>query len=206
MEGKIMRISRLRMGTDGNGITTLVAFADCPLHCRYCINDFCHKASEKNADIPAAIYWPGELADILAVDDIYFKMSGGGVTFGGGEPLLYAGFIAEAVRRMDPDWRVTIETSLNAPWKSVEALISVIDEWIVDIKDMDPDIYREYTGKKADPMLNNLERLIHRVPAEKILARVPHIPGYNLEEDVEHSKRILSEMGISRIDEFKYTV
>lgn len=39
----IMGISRLRTGTDGDGITTLVTFYKCPLKCRYCINDKCHE-------------------------------------------------------------------------------------------------------------------------------------------------------------------
>ena len=38
----IFGISRLRMGTDGKGITTLVAMMGCPLKCRYCLNDRCH--------------------------------------------------------------------------------------------------------------------------------------------------------------------
>lgn len=43
MIGDIMSISRLRMGTDGKGVSTLVAFFDCPLHCIYCANDHCHE-------------------------------------------------------------------------------------------------------------------------------------------------------------------
>ena len=38
MLDEIMSISRLRMGTDGKGVSTLVAFFDCPLKCKYCIN------------------------------------------------------------------------------------------------------------------------------------------------------------------------
>ncbi len=34
----LLRIERLRMGTDGAGVTTLVAGAGCPLSCRWCIN------------------------------------------------------------------------------------------------------------------------------------------------------------------------
>lgn len=42
MERPIFGISRHRMGIDGNGVTTLVAFMGCPLKCRYCLNDQCH--------------------------------------------------------------------------------------------------------------------------------------------------------------------
>ena len=45
MIGDIMTISRLRMGTDGKRVSTLVTFFDCPLNCKYYMNDYCHKAS-----------------------------------------------------------------------------------------------------------------------------------------------------------------
>ena len=52
MIGDIMRISRLRMGTDGQGVTALVACFDCPLHCKYCINDFCHVKNDYGESVP----------------------------------------------------------------------------------------------------------------------------------------------------------
>ena len=41
---EIMGISRLRIDTDGEGVTTLVAFYGCPLSCKYCINSQCNKS------------------------------------------------------------------------------------------------------------------------------------------------------------------
>lgn len=48
MERPIFGISRHRMGIDGNGVTTLVAFMGCPLKCRYCLNDQCHAPIYEN--------------------------------------------------------------------------------------------------------------------------------------------------------------
>ena len=84
MIGDIMKISRLRMGTDGEGVSTLVTFLDCPLHCKYCINDFCHDDPEDFEGTPRGSYSPEELVHILEKDDIYYRMSGGGIVFGGG--------------------------------------------------------------------------------------------------------------------------
>lgn len=39
------------MGTDGPGVTTLVAFMGCPLKCRYCLNDKCHEPLYKNENV-----------------------------------------------------------------------------------------------------------------------------------------------------------
>lgn len=60
-------------------------------------------------------------------------MAGGGVTFGGGEPLIQSDFIHEVCKLMPPAWNKRIETSLNVPWRYVEPLLQDLDEWIIDI-------------------------------------------------------------------------
>lgn len=112
MNAKIMRIVRYRMGTDGGGVSTLVAFWGCPLYCRYCINDFCH-----DPKIPYREMEPEELARKLIVDEIYYRMSGGGIVFGGGEPLLNAEYIKAVVELIPKDIPIRVETSLNVSWK-----------------------------------------------------------------------------------------
>ncbi len=196
--GDIMVISRLRMASDGEGISTLIGFQGCPLHCKYCLNNFCHNNEETGQ------YEPLDLLLTLIKDDIYFKMTGGGVVFGGGEPLLQAAFIKQFCLMADPLWKKRIETSLYAPWKDVNLLIKVIDEWIVDIKDMNPDIYRRYTGRNNEQVIDNLNKLIKRVPETKVTIRVPHIKGFNSEEDVKNSISIIRQIGYSNIDVFTY--
>lgn len=90
-----MSISRLRMGTDGKGVTMLVGFYGCPLDCKYCINKHCHDDETVRGD-----YTADELVEILSIDEIYYRMTGGGVTFGGGEPLMQAEFIHEVCQKM----------------------------------------------------------------------------------------------------------
>lgn len=208
MQGRIMRISRIRIGTDGDGITTLVAFSGCPLECKHCINDECHIVLPEEDEFSRyyELYEPEELIEVLQKDDIYYKMSGGGITFGGGEPLAQSRFIEEVCKLFDPDWTIRIETCLNVPWENLEHLIDIVDEWIIDIKDMNPDTYEEYTGKSQNQMIYNLNNLIHRVSPEKILVRVPNIPYYNTREDVDASVRILRAMGINQLDIFDYVV
>lgn len=178
----IMGISRLRTGTDGNGITTLVTFYKCPLKCKYCINDKCH-------DNPIVItdYTSDELLKLVMIDDIYFRMSGGGITFGGGEPLLQTKFIERFINDAPKEWKIRIETSLNVPWKAIEPLVPFVDRWIVDIKDMNDEIYKNYTGISSVRMKNNLKKLIQMLPEDSIHLRFPNIPGYNSPEDVKKS-------------------
>ena len=174
----IMSISRHRMGTDGCGVTTLVGFHGCPLNCKYCINRSCHDDS-----IARATYTPRELIDTVSIDAPYFLMTGGGITFGAGEPLLQAPFIHEVCSLADSRWTKTIETSLYADWSKISILLPDIDFWYIDIKAVDPKIYRRYTGKQNVRVLANLRRLVNQVGVDKICVRYPIIPGYSTEQN-----------------------
>lgn len=187
MIGDIMTISRLRMATDGEGVSTLVAFYGCPLRCKYCVNECCHEKDGFITGTRRAAYRPEELIEVLRKDAVYYLMTGGGIVFGGGEPLLQSAFIHEVCRQAEPGWKKRIETSLNVPWEQVEPLIDDLDEWIIDIKDMNPLIYEKYTGKDNEYVLTNLLGLRDRVQPGKIHIRVPHIEGYNTPADVEKS-------------------
>ena len=86
----IIACSRLRMQTDGKGITTLVCFHGCPLRCKWCINPFSFAPDTKQTQLT-----PQQLYAKVKLDELYFLATGGGVTFGGGEPLLYAPYLKE---------------------------------------------------------------------------------------------------------------
>ncbi|AYA98863.1 radical SAM protein [Lachnoanaerobaculum umeaense] len=187
MFGDILSISRLRMGTDGNGIATLVVFFDCPLYCEYCINDFCHKSQKPFVGVQNAVFTPQELIEILRKDDIYYLMSGGGVVFGGGEPLLQSKYIHKVCTMVDQRWAKRIETSLNVPWDNIKPVLYDMDEWIIDIKDINNDIYKSYTKTDNKNMIENLLKLRNKVSKDKIHIRIPKIPGYNTSYDIEYS-------------------
>lgn len=187
MIGDVMAISRLRMATDGQGISTLVTFFDCPLHCKYCANRCCHEEEGFLLKTPRAAYKPEELIEVLRKDEIYYLMTGGGIVFGGGEPLLQSAFIHEVCKQADSRWKKRIETSLNVPWSCVESLLDDLDEWIIDIKDTNCFIYEKYTGVDNENVLRNLLRMRDIVLPERMHIRIPHIQGFNTPDDVEKS-------------------
>lgn len=202
MIGDVMSISRLRMGTDGEGVSTLITLHGCSLSCKYCINDYCHdEYCERGA------YTPEKLIEVLKKDDIYYKMSGGGIVFGGGEPLLQSEFITEVFRLADPKWKKRIETSLNVSWDNIKPLLlKLTDEWIIDIKDINDEIYKEYTGCSNSVVLENLLKLKKSIPPEKMRIRVPYIPNYNTTRNVEKSvKWVRNNLGIEA-EQFRYFV
>lgn len=197
----ILGISRLRMGTDGHGITTLVAFHGCPLRCRYCLNPECNHYGEREKCM-----LPEDVMDELRKDELYYIATKGGVTFGGGEPLLNSQYIKDVLELGAKEWNVTVETSLNVPVHHVKLLMPYIDEYIVDIKDMNLEIYQKYTGQNNWLVKENLQWLVKCGMADRIICRIPLIPKYNSESDQKRSKEELSSMGIKRFDMFSYTV
>lgn len=197
---EIMSISRHRMASDGEGITTLVAFHGCPLNCKYCINSHCKRMKTPRLYMP-----PYELVQLVSIDDIYFKSTGGGVTFGGGEPLCASEYVKQFCIEADPAWKIRIETSLYEQWESVEQLIPFIDKWYVDIKETDPTIYKAYTGKENVIVLENLKKLSRLAGKEKIVIRVSLIPEFNDFNNVQSSVNILRKYA-GEIDTFEYVV
>ena len=194
-------INRHRLTTDGEGVTTLVGFHGCPLHCEYCLNAQCLQADGVWCRLT-----PGELYSEVEIDDLYFVATGGGICFGGGEPLLRSEFIKAFAEIMNPEWKLTIETSLNVPLKNVKAIASLVQMWYVDIKDMNPDIYKAYGCKENKQVISNLQWLAANGYADKVIIRLPLIPEYNTDEDRQMSQQQLEEMGFTNFDKFNYIV
>lgn len=200
-KARFIAVSRHRIQTDGQGVTTLCGFYGCPLRCKYCINPHSFKDGTKTLELT-----PQELYDKVKIDDLYFVSTNGGVTFGGGEPLLYADFIREFRALCGDRWHICAETSLNVPLDAVKTAASVIDEFFVDIKDMDPDVYFGYTGRDNKQVIENLRYLISAVGSERITVRIPLIKGINDESDREYSISLLRDMGFSQFDLFEYRI
>lgn len=196
----LIGLSRHRIGVDGAGVTTLVAFHGCPLRCKYCLNP-----KALRSDGVWKRFTLEELYNYVKQDDLYFRATGGGVTFGGGEPLISCKEILhfhKICRDNGHKWKINIETSLNVPQIFVEVLEGVVDHWIVDIKDMNPDIYRAYTGEDNAQVITNLRHLLGN--QAKITARVPLIPTFNTKSDIENSIAILQQIGVENIDRLTY--
>ena len=201
MKTPLIGICRHRLATDGQGVTTLVAFHGCPLRCKYCLNAQCLR--------PDGVWRQMDALDIMnevMVDDLYFKATNGGITFGGGEPLLRSDDIVSFCKLMPQEWRITIETSLNADRKHLEAVAPYIDHYFIDVKDMNSQIYRNYTSVDNRQVIDNLQWLAAHEDTLKITIRLPLIPDYNTEADINKSRKQLEAMGFTNFDCFSYKV
>ena len=187
------------MATDGNGIRTLIGTYGCPLRCKYCLNP-----QSWDRSIKPALYTPEKLYKKVSIDSIYYQATNGGITIGGGEPLLYTPAI-EAFAALCPDtWNLWTETALNVDRRYVELASKVFHHFVVDIKTLDAEIYRAYTGRDFKQSLDNLLYLQSVVGSEKISVRVPLIPGFTDATSQEKSTKELVSLGFSDIDTFTY--
>ena len=140
----------------------------------------------------------------MKVDDLYFQATNGGITFGGGEPLLRAEFIEEFKQICPSNWRISIETAMNVEQSLVRRLLDVIDHYYIDIKDINNTIYESYTGKSNQQVIENLKFLAKKNLAKIITIRVPLIPGFNTANDQEKSIAYLKELGFKKFNRFTY--
>ena len=195
----IIGIVRHSINVDGEGVCTLVAFHSCTLKCKNFLNPHSLSGVEKYKKTT-----PEALFERVKVDDLYFQATNGGITFGGGEPMLRTEFIEEFKRICPSNWRISIETALNVEQSFVQRLLDVIDHYYIDIKDINNSIYESYTSKSNQQVIKNLKFLAQQNLADKITIRVPLIPGFNTADDQEKSIAFLKELGFKNFNRFTY--
>lgn len=122
----------------------------------------------------------GELIEILKKDRSTFRHSGGGVTLSGGDPLMQSYFAGELLKACKAQgWNTAIETEGCAETETYLRLVPYIDTILMDIKHMDPEKHRLFTGVSNELILNNARRVSAFAP---LTIRVPVIPKFNASE------------------------
>ncbi len=121
------------------------------------------------------------LADLLK-DRIFFENSGGGVTASGGEPTLQADFVRRLFTGLKQNGiHTALDTCGLVRFETLETLLPVTDLVLYDLKDLDPERHRRFTGSSSRPIIENLLRLKDSIfkihPHTKIWLRTPLIPG-----------------------------
>lgn len=203
VDGKlpVIGLRRLRIAVDGDGVRTLIGLAGCPLRCRYCLNPHAW-----NGETQPMYLSPEELYEKVKIDNLYFRTTGGGLTLGGGEPLLHMPAIARLAEICPDEWSMWAETSLQVDRETVIQAANVFDHFLVDLKTADPEIYRAYTGGTLDRVLENVKLLLDLVGPDRITLRIPQIPDFATEDDCKASEEIVRAMGITDIDRLIYRI
>lgn len=124
-----------------------------------------------------------ELLPEVEKDRPYYEETGGGVTVSGGEPLLQSEFVAEFLAACrDADLNTAVETSGEVPWENLARVLPFTSVLLYDIKHMDSEMHRRWTGAPNGRILENLRRARKEV-GTPVIVRIPVIPGCNDSEE-----------------------
>ena len=196
---KVCRVIRLRINSDGPGVRSVVFLYGCPLQCEWCCNPET-RFGNKYYTVTAR-----QLYDLVKRDLPYFRESGGGVTFTGGEPMSQQGFIREFMNLVQGEFPVALETSLYASREAVEDLLPDVEHWYVDYKAHNPEEHLHHTGVSPDRIRENLALLAREAGPDKITLTYPVVPGRNdSEENVRGMIGFMRQLGVSRVQLHPY--
>ncbi len=145
-------------------------------------------------------YYPvGELIDIVLRDRVYYEVSGGGVTFSGGEPTLHMNYLSSVLCRLKKlGIHTAIQTNGYFEWARFEAeLLDTVDLVMFDLKLAESEEHQRYTGQPNQLILENLGHLV-RQKKVKLIPRIPHIPQITANKDnLEKLGSILQRFGVN---------
>ena len=135
-----------------------------------------------------------EVYDAVKRDKMFYDPSGGGVTVSGGDPLLHAPFIKELFEKCRQNGINTcIETSGFVNTEVLLSALPLTDHLLLDLKLLNPQLHKEYTGQFNDLILKNA-----RLAAESgvnVLFRMPLIPGINdTEENIAETSEFIKRL------------
>ncbi len=112
-------------------------------------------------------------------DLLFYRNSGGGITFSGGEPLLYPQFVTQIARGYrKKGLNTAVETCGFVQWENFETVIPWIDLFLFDIKFIDSRKHKTYCGQENTLILENFKKICREEHCH-IIARTPIIPGIN---------------------------
>ncbi len=203
----VSAIQRFSTG-DGPGIRTTVFLKGCNLRCPWCHNPenirpepqtLEYKSAGKTVSYGRMTTVEEVFGDVMEDVDFY-RAGGGGVTLGGGEPLLQAEGAAVLLGKLkEADVSTLIDTAGCVPWEKIRAVADVTDMFYFDYKTGDDAKYRTAIGGDRTLVYGNLKRLLGLGKAVHV--RIPLIPGFNMsEEDCAKIAADLQGIGVTHVD------
>ena len=155
---------------DGPGIRFVLFLTGCPMRCQYCHNpDTWHKDNGEPYKLSQIMEKLGRYVEVL-------KISQGGITISGGEPVLQHAFATSVFRRCKAlGMHTCLDTSGRLGARLTDAELDDVDLQLLDIKSGDPATYKRVTGHRLEPTLDYARRLSDR--RRPLWVRFVLVPG-----------------------------
>jgi pyruvate formate lyase activating enzyme len=146
-----------------------------------------------------------EVLEEVEKDRSFFHSSGGGVTLSGGEPLVQHKFAYELIRALKKmHLHTAIETTGYAPFENAEKVLGSVDLILYDLKHMDDEKHKKYTGVSNALILENARR-IAKTKKDDMIFRMPLIGGVNADrENLERLADFAEELGVLEVHLLPY--
>ena len=147
-----------------------------------------------------------EMIEEVEKDRAYYYRSGGGITLSGGECMCQADFSRDLLRAAkERGINTAVESMACAPWEKIEQVLPYLDVYLMDIKHMDQEKHKEFTGRANGLMLENARR-VALYGKTRLVIRVPVIPTFNDSvEEIQAIARFAASLpGVNKIHLLPY--
>ncbi len=183
-KGRIFDIQRYSIH-DGYGIRTIVFLKGCVLRCKWCCNPESQSFDVETMYVGGKPKVMGEdvtveeVMDIVEKDRAYYRRTQGGLTLSGGECLCQPDFARDLLRAAKEAGITTaIESMACAKYEVIESILPYLDQYLMDIKHMNPEKHKAFTGRSNELMLENAKKVAASGMTE-LSIRVPVVPTFN---------------------------
>lgn len=148
-------------------------------------------------------YTPEEMVARIEKNIRILNMSGGGVTFSGGEPLSHWQFVLECMKLLKGKTNRALQTCGFAPSEVFGAVLEECDFVLYDLKHMNSEIHKHYTGVDNKQILRNYRTLAES--GKEFITRIPLIPTVNdTEENIRETAIFMNSLGVGKIELLPY--
>ena len=125
-----------------------------------------------------------EVMEEVEKDTSFYRSTGGGITISGGEVMLQPDFAAALLQEAhNRGINTAVETACNAPWAYLEKVLPHVDTMLHDLKLMDSERHKKWTGVGNERILANFKKAYETFPDIDFIARTPLIPGVNCDDE-----------------------
>lgn len=171
---------------DGPGIRTTVFLKGCPLRCKWCCNPESQSREPEWMDEKITGQWMTveEILGEVEKDDVFYRHGKGGMSLSGGEPFLQGKSVVELLKEAKRRYITTaVETCGYVEQEILLEAAPYIDTLFFDIKTLNNEKHKAWTGQENWKIINNIEALFKHYPNLNLHVRTPVIPGFNDQEE-----------------------